>query len=385
MTVRVLLHVQHLLGIGHLKRAAALARALAAAGIETIVASGGFPVAGLDLGGARLSQLPPLRARDSGFKTLIGADDAPVDDAWWAARRARLLDIALHFAPDVVVTELFPFGRRQLRHELLPLLEALRARRPRPIVAASVRDILNARPDPERTAEALGWFDRYYDWLLVHGDPRFVSLADSAPFVTRITDRICHTGYIVEGVAPERPAIAESNGEVVVSVGGGAVGAALLEAALGARPQTPYKDRTWHLIAGHNLDEAAFGRVAREAGPGVEVERSRSDFRALLARSVLSISQCGYNTMLDVLQAGTRAVIVPFAGGGETEQSLRAARLAARGGFTVVTEAALSAATLAAAVARAAHGGPASTAGLDLDGAATSVSLIAAWATARPR
>jgi len=385
MTVRVLLHVQHLLGIGHLKRAATLARALAAAGIETIVASGGFPVAGLDLGGARLVQLPPLRARDTGFKTLTGADDAPVDDAWWEVRRTRLLDLALHFAPDVVVTELFPFGRRQLRHELLPLLDALRARRPRPIVAASVRDILNARRDPERTAEALAWFDRYYDWLLVHGDPGFVPLADSAPFVTRITDRIRHTGYIVEGVAPERPAIAASNGEVVVSVGGGAVGAALLEAALGARPQTPYKDRTWHLIAGHNLDETAFGRLARQAGHGVEVERSRSDFRALLGRSVLSISQCGYNTMLDVLQAGTRAVIVPFAGGGETEQSLRAARLAARVGFTVIPEAALSTATLAAAVARAAQGGPANADGLDLTGAETSVGLIAAWAAARPR
>ncbi len=385
MTVRVLLHVQHLLGIGHLKRAAALARALATAGIETVLASGGFPVAGLDPGSARLVQLPPLRARDTSFKTLIGADDAPVDDAWWAARRAHLLDLAARFAPDVVVTELFPFGRRQLRHELLPLLDALRAQRRRPIVAASVRDILNARRDPERAAEALGWFDRYYDWLMVHGDPRFVPLADSAPFVTRITDRVRHTGYIVEGVAPERPAIAESNGEVVVSVGGGAVGAVLLEAALGARPQTPYKDRTWRLIAGHNLDETAFGRLARQAGPGVEVERSRSDFRALLARSVLSISQCGYNTMLDVLQAGTRAVIVPFAGGGETEQSLRAARLAARGGFTVVPEAELNATTLAAAVARAAQGGPASADGLDLNGAEASVGLIAGWATARAR
>jgi predicted glycosyltransferase len=385
VTVRVLLHVQHLLGIGHLKRTATLARALAAAGIETVVASGGFPVAGLDFGGARLAQLPPLRARDAGFKTLVGADDAPVDDAWWEARRARLLDLATRFAPDVVVTELFPFGRRQLRHELLPMLDALRAQRPRPTVVASVRDIINARRDPDRIAEALGWFERYYDWLLVHGDPRFVPLADSVPFVTRITDRIRHTGYIAEGPAPERPAIAERNGEVVVSVGGGAVGAVLLEAALGARPYTPYKDRTWRLIAGHNLDGTAYDRLARRTGLGVEVERSRSDFRALLARSVLSISQCGYNTMLDVLQAGTRAVIVPFAGGGETEQSLRAARLAARGGFTVVPEPELNATTLAAAVARAAHGGPASAVGLDLNGAETSVRLIAGWAAARPR
>ena len=41
---RVLLYVQHLLGIGHLKRAMTLARALAAEGLEVTVASGGFEV-----------------------------------------------------------------------------------------------------------------------------------------------------------------------------------------------------------------------------------------------------------------------------------------------------------------------------------------------------
>ena len=38
----------------------------------------------------------------------------------------------------------------------------------------------------------------------------------------------------------------------------------------------------------------------------------------------LSISQSGYNTVCDVLQAGCRAIYVPFAAGGETEQTVRA-------------------------------------------------------------
>ena len=38
---RVLFYVQHLLGIGHLKRAATRARACAAAGLEVTVVSGG--------------------------------------------------------------------------------------------------------------------------------------------------------------------------------------------------------------------------------------------------------------------------------------------------------------------------------------------------------
>jgi predicted glycosyltransferase len=40
------------------------------------------------------------------------------------------------------VIELFPFGRRQMRFELLPLLEAARARSPRPWIISSVRDVL---------------------------------------------------------------------------------------------------------------------------------------------------------------------------------------------------------------------------------------------------
>ena len=41
MTHRVLFYVQHLLGIGHLKRAAILAEAMAAMGLDVTVAYGG--------------------------------------------------------------------------------------------------------------------------------------------------------------------------------------------------------------------------------------------------------------------------------------------------------------------------------------------------------
>ena len=52
--------MQHLLGIGHVRRAALITRALSAAGLDVTVASGGFPVAGVDYGAARVVQLPRL-------------------------------------------------------------------------------------------------------------------------------------------------------------------------------------------------------------------------------------------------------------------------------------------------------------------------------------
>src|SRR5882724_6670151 len=78
---RVLIHVQHLLGTGHLRRAAAIAAALAQRGAVVTLLSGGPPVANLAVGGARLVQLHPVRAADATFRTLLDADGRAVDDA----------------------------------------------------------------------------------------------------------------------------------------------------------------------------------------------------------------------------------------------------------------------------------------------------------------
>jgi Predicted glycosyl transferase len=76
---RVFFYVQHLLGIGHLRRAATLARALSAGGFDVLLVSGGAPTAGLALGGARFHQLPPVRAADQGLRELCRLDGTPLD------------------------------------------------------------------------------------------------------------------------------------------------------------------------------------------------------------------------------------------------------------------------------------------------------------------
>ena len=380
----VLFHVQHLLGIGHLTRAATLARSLAAEGLEVTVASGGEPVAGVDFGRATLVQLPAARVADRRFSELLDARGVLVDDAWKARRCERLLALYEEVGPDIVLTELFPFGRRQLRFELLPLLErcaADRARTGRPRIACSVRDILVQSPKPERTREMVERARRYYDLVLVHGDPRFVSLDATFPHARAIADRIAYTGYVVarpEGSSAEGEPSEEGSGEeVIVSAGGGAVGGELLEAALAARSRTPLGDARWRLLAGANLPESDFRSLAVRAPAGVTVERFRPDFRSLLSRARLSISQGGYNTLMEVLDAGVRAVVVPYAGGLETEQTLRAGLLAARGLIEVVGEDGLGAESLATAVRRAlAKPPPAGLGGLDTSGASATAQAL---------
>jgi predicted glycosyltransferase len=379
---RVFLYVQHLLGIGHLARAAALARALLERGLEVTLASGGAPVPERMPAGARIVQLAPASAADLSFRTLLDASGRPVDEAWKAARREALLAAWREARADVLLTELFPFGRRQMRFELLPLLEAAHASRPRPVIAASVRDIVGAgQKDPARQDEMLELFERYYDHALVHSDPRVVGFERSFRHAARLGARLHYTGFIAAPPAPPAP---DAAGEVLVSAGGGAVGARLLEAAIRARRLTALAGRIWRVLGGANLPQSAFESLAAlaraEGGEGIVLERFRADFPSRLAACALSVSQAGYNTLMETLAAGARAVVVPFAGGGETEQRLRARLFSERGLVEALDEDELVPESLAAAIARAlARPAPRPDA-VNLDGARTSAALVAGWA-----
>ena len=379
MSRKVFFWVQHLLGVGHLARTSTLARRAAADGLEAVIASGGEPAPTVDHTGARLIQLPSARAIDIYFKVIHGADDTPIDDDWRAARRAATLQAFRQEKPDVLVTELFPFGRRQFRFEMEPLLaEAKAAGVP---VVASVRDILVAPAKPERLVEMIERVKTWYDLVLVHGDPSLVPFERTFPHLKEIEERVAYTGYVVDDrQAPDGP---DGHDEILVSAGGGAVAEPLLRAAAAARPLTAARDARWRFLVGYALPEAVFHEIKTAAGPDVIVERARKDFPTLLRRCRLSVSQGGYNTVLETLNAGCRAVIAPYAGGLETEQTLRAEALEARGAFVVCPEDDLSPERLAASIDKALTNSPSRDAGIDLNGAAKSVACLKAAVTAR--
>jgi len=379
---RVLFYVQHLLGIGHQRRGATLTRAMQAAGLDVTYVSGGHEIPNLDLGGGTLAQLPAARAVDLYFKKLVDEHDRPIDDAWRARRRDALLAIYREVRPQVVLLELFPFGRRQMRFELLPLLDLAQAEARPPVIASSVRDILVAPPKPERLQEMLALVERYFDHVLVHGDPALIPFDATFPHAARIADRLQYTGYVVDTRGVRGGPGSDGWEEVLVSAGGGAVGDRLLRTAMAARELTALRAHRWRVLVGVKVPAAEFDALREIAPDGVVVERARGDFPSLLMNCALSISQAGYNTLMEGLHAGCRSVVVPYAGGLETEQTRRADLLAERGVLTVLPEGALSPAAMAEAVARAMRQTPAA-AGIDTDGAATTARLVAAWAAGR--
>jgi len=371
MAGRVLFHVQHLLGIGHLQRSRRIAGALAAAGIDVTLVEGGPPVPEMQpSSGIDIVQLAPIRARDATF-ALVDEAGEPVSDALRVERRERLLAVLAAVRPDAVIIEGFPFARRAFRFELDPLIAAARAMGVR--LVSSVRDIPTVRDHPGRIAEIVARVRGDFDTVLVHGDASFIPFDVAFPAVPQIADRLRYTGYVT---APALPPEADvPAGEVLVSVGGGAAGRALLAAAFEAKRQGCLADRAWRILAGASLSDHEFARLRREAPPGVAVERFRRDFAALLWRCHVSVSQAGYNTVLDILAARARAVLVPFAAERETEQLLRAEHVAARGAAIVVRESELSPAALAAAIESAAASEPTAIA-IDTDGAQRAAAII---------
>lgn len=370
----LLFYCQHSLGIGHLTRSFALATALVQR-FEVVFLNGGRLPSGVVVpAGVTCIDLPPLGMDDG--HTVISRDGA-VDVASARARRRLLIDAAVQrWQPAVLLVELFPFGRKKFADEILPMLRAVR-RQPRPgLVVCSLRDILvDARPDQQRHDDrARGLTDRYFDAVLVHADAGFARLDDSFRPSRPLRTPVLHTGYVV----PQRPSAAgvARGDHLLVSAGGGIVGEALLRTAIAARAllRQPLPLR---LVAGPFLPESAWAGLQQLAAgqAGITLVRHVPDMVAELRQARASLSQCGYNTALDLVVSGVPALVVPYATATENEQAGRAERLAALGALQWLAPAALTPAALAAAITRLLQFQP-RPAALALDGAARSAALL---------
>ena len=345
MTARVLILVTHLLGAGHLTRAAAIARAFATGGHATTLVSGGMPTSIAISKDVTFLQLPPVHIRGTAFSHLLDENGAGVTNALLEERREILIDILQRQRPNILTTELFPFGRRVLADEFEAALRVARSMQPRPLILASVRDILVAPNKPERISQAMTRVEDFYDAVLVHGDPALAPLDLSWPVDEALRSRLRYTGYVDEGPVPDLDVVRAG---IVVSGGSSAASLPLYRAALEASHS--HTERRWHILVGRGISGDDFDALQHLAPPHVKVERARPDFRQLLARAELSISQAGYNTIVDILRSRVRSILVPFEGGHETEQRMRAERLRDAGLAQVLPEAELHEHSIAHAV-----------------------------------
>jgi predicted glycosyltransferase len=382
MTTRVFFYVQHLMGVGHVFRAMRIVKALTTAGIAVDMAYGGEPIPNFAANGARVHFLPPVRAVGEAFNKLEDPLGNPLTDDYKDRRREMLLGILETAQPDILITEAFPFGRRQMRFELLPLLTAARQMSRPPIVVSSIRDILQETGKVEKDRETVGYLRSLFDYVLVHGDCGLVRLERTFPLAGEIADKVLYTGMVAPDGAAAGGATDEIH-DVVVSVGGGALGRKLVMAAAAAKRHSVLRDARWCIVTGLRFTEADRAELQGKVSGEVVLRSFLPDLPSVLGKARLSISRAGYNTVADICAAGCRAVVVPLSDGIETEQIRRAEMLAANGLAETVSHEQETPEAIAAAIGRAMAGPPPDRSRINLDGARNTARIIADLAAGR--
>jgi len=388
VTDRILFYCQHVLGIGHLVRSTEIVREMSS-GSRVLLICGGERPEGFQYPehkNVEVLQLPALKTNPDFSNLHACASEQSIDEIK-TLRRTMLSEAFAVFKPDAIVTELFPFGRKHFRFELLPLLEQARQESPKTLVVSSVRDILVKRKDQEEFEQRVcDLVYAFYDLILVHGDKNFQTLDETFSRVNDLRCPVAYTGYVVRQsraatVDGCRSALGERGRPIiVVSNGSGQylTGQMLLESVLHAarllRGRIPHE---FHLFAGPLMPDTAYSRLQSLACSfdNVRLARFTPELAGVLRRAELSVSMAGYNTMMDVLASGVRAMVYPVTANDDQEQIVRAESLAKAGIIDVIRTEDLAPEELARKLERALGKKPASLS-LNFDGAANTVRIL---------
>lgn len=339
---RLLFYCQHLLGIGHLTRSLAICEALND-DFEVHFLQGG-PDVGKTLKHPSFHHhfLTPLlmRESDSSLYDPAGVKSA---EAIFQERQEAITALLADLPFAAVITELFPFGRNKFKNEVLNLIHTARAANPMVHVSCSIRDILVEKKDSiERELKMVRLVEENYDAVFVHSDPQILRFEETFSQAHRLQEKLCYTGFVTE--TPKATNLAERRREVLISMGGGVVGDELVLAALEIMPSLPeYRFRVAPgPYASVELKKTLTDKAA--ANPQLRIETFLHNFEEELSQVALSISLAGYNTMMNILNTRTPALVYPYMA--NIEQNLRATRMAEQGLLSVIYEKDLNPAAL---------------------------------------
>ncbi|MDY7024304.1 MAG: glycosyltransferase, partial [Cyanobacteriota bacterium] len=274
----------------------------------------------------------PAIKTDSEFQELRPVDSSLTLAEVEEIRKEQLLNVFNRIQPDILIIELFPFGRRRFSFELIPLVEQAKAAGTK--IVSSLRDIVVTKQDQQRHEEKVcRLMNKYFDLLLIHGDPKFITLNSSFSRVDDFECAVHYTGYVTQALPsgeenntlkfPRKPFI-------LVSVGGGRFGHDLLDCV--AKTASILKDKIPHhlqIFTGPFSPDSVYNSLKDRAAKqeNITVERYTSNFLSYMQNADLSIGMSGYNTTMNILSTGVKAMMMPFQGNGDLEQLTRVKKL----------------------------------------------------------
>ncbi|MEZ4864420.1 MAG: glycosyltransferase [Caldilineaceae bacterium] len=339
---RVAIYSQDGLGLGHMRRTSAIATQFLRLRPDASI---------LTLSDSQLGQFFPMAPNHDYLKLPSIVKRGPGD--WHAARlalpfaevhklRRQLIKQALlTFAPHLFLVDHMPHGTMG---ELLPALSALKSSGARTKVVLGLRDILDApqvvqeRWQVEGAAQAV---EKYYDLVLIYGMREVFDLAHHYKFSPQIAARLRYCGYVCPPInerrldaIPNNWLATQSAGakSIVAMAGGGADAYPMMRALVDALPIVEQQHRcTLLLITGPFMPVAEQNDLLQRAqGRPIQVISAVEDTYSYLQAADLVVAMAGYNTTVETLQSGKRAIMIPRRGP-SAEQRLRTQLFAAQG------------------------------------------------------
>ncbi|MBD2325373.1 glycosyltransferase [Alkalinema sp. FACHB-956] len=375
---RLMFYCQHILGMGHLVRSMEIVRGLTQE-FQVCFINGGEIINGFDIpAGVEVVNLPAIKT-DAEFRALQVVDSDLDLAAVEAIRRAQLLQVYHQFQPDVLMIELFPFGRRKFSFELIPLLDAIQADDRKTKVVCSLRDIVVTKQNREKHEQKVcTLINQYFDLLLIHGDPKFQPIEETFSRIKDLQCPVYYTGYVVQPQPVESATLPIQEPIILATIGGGRFGHELLDAVVAAAPALetliPHQIQvfTGPFYPEEKLQDLQW--KATNCG-NLRVDRYTPNLLQYMQRADLSISMSGYNTTLNVLTTGVKAMLMAFTGNDDQEQRMRSQKLAAMDLVTTIQPEDLAVDRFVALIQSCLQK-PQQTVQFDFDGVAKTASLV---------
>jgi predicted glycosyltransferase len=358
---RIMMYSQDGFGLGHMRRTSSIASQItqrrADVALLTLADSrlGHFFETGQNHDYLKLPSI--LKAGPGDWRAV----NLPLPFADVRALRQDLIRSAVQsYQPHLLLVDHMPHGAMG---ELIPTLEALKESNADTKVVLGLRDILDAPEVVRRRWQVEGAYEaieNYYDMVLVYGRRDVFDLAQQYGFSPTISERLRYCGYVctpnvarytARARAKYLAGAAPNTRLIVAMAGGGADGYPMMRMLLDALPAIQAEQPCiLVLITGPFMPpELRRDLEARARGRPARVSMSVSDTLSYIDAADLVVAMAGYNTTMEILRSGRRAILIPRAGP-SAEQRMRTQRFAARGWVEMIDPDDLHADTVARSV-----------------------------------
>ncbi len=312
---RIMAYCHDSVGVGHLRRTLAISEHVGRLHPEaSFFLATGTPYVPLFQRVPRVDyiKLPALtKTPDGSYSSKFL--NLPIDTVIHC-REALLLQAAKHYQPHVLLVDKAPLG---VCRELVPTLQWFKRVYSQTRIVFGMRDI---EDDPEATirqwdrdgvAEVLA---ECFDEVWVYGMAELFDPVVEYRLPDSVRNKVRFMGYVARGPCGHRLAATANSRNVLVTVGGGTDGEALLDAYLSETAgRVASLGIRSTVVGGPDLPEPAAQRLRRLAGQLDRVEWI--DFEPCMscriAQAELVVSMGGYNTLCEVARRRKPALIIP--------------------------------------------------------------------------